>query len=467
MPDVLVRGGWRSGDELNAIAGGWLAAVRASLDASGRPIAVVLPTTAEGVALLVGLSSLAAPVILLSPDVRAWRSDPPIPLGTPLVLLPTLAQLAPDAEKFGLTPLVLPETSTRGNAPLVEPFSGAGIVLFSSGSSGPPKPVFHRMATIVAAERNRIRSMGLGPGDGMAMEASLVWAQGFTHLLTAVLLGGPLALLDPRDHRLLLRTLADPVFHCWRATAHFVDVVTRCVLTGPPIVPPLCLVSTPVSRAVFDGFLDRFGTPLRQMYATTETATIALDDSPVNRVQRDTVGRLLHDVGILIGSHPSEPSPAGQIGRIWVRSPGQMEGYGFPPHVERPGEIDGWWPTQDLGSFRADGYLVLAGRLDDAIRTRDNRTVNLTYVSASLRDIDGVTDVVTVAIDTPAGQSFGAVIQCEEGLTVAALRTSLAATLPPWSWPKAFQLVPSLPRLPNGKPDRQACARLLTEAALS
>src|SRR5262249_12107478 len=315
-----------------------------------------------------------------------------------------------------------------------------------------------------AAERNRIRSMGLGPGAGMAMEASLAWAQGFTHLLTAVLLGGPLGLLDPRDHRLLLRTLAEPIFHCWRATAHFVDAVTRCVPTRPAIVPPLCLVSTPFSRAVFDGFLDRFGVPLRQMYSTTETATITLDDSPAHRVQRDSVGRPLHGMEIRIGNHPSEPSPAGETGRIWVRSPGQMAGYGFPPHLERPGEIDGWWPTQDLGNLRADGYLVLAGRLDDAIRTRDNRTVNLTHVSASLPNIDGVTDVVTVAIDTPAGQSFGAVVQCEEGLTVTALRTRLAAALPPWSWPKSFQLVPSLPRLPNGKPDRQACARLLTEA---
>lgn len=144
-----------------------------------------------------------------------------------------------------------------------------------------------------------------------------------------------------------------------------------------------------------------------------------------------------------------------------------MAGYGFPPHVERPGDVDGWWPTQDLGRLRADGYLVLAGRLDDAIRTRENRVVNLTHVAANLRGITGVVDAVVVAIDTPSGRSFGAVVECHEGLTVAQLRRKLADMLPPWSWPRALELVPALPRLPNGKPDRQACARRLAAAPVA
>jgi len=464
MPDILAHGRWRSGDELDAITRGWLAVVRDALEDSGRPIAVALPTTQEGVALLVALSSLPSPVILLAPDVRVWRTEPAIPLGTPLVLLPTLAHLVSDAQKLGLSPVVLPEASTRAAGAPIDPFSGTGIVLFTSGSSGLPKPVFFPMTTNLAWVRNLIRSMGLAPGAGVAIEASPAYAQGLTFLLTAILLGAPLGLLDPRDHRLALATLAEPAFGCWRASRPFVEALTSCVLTGPAIVPPVCLVSVLISHAVFDAFLHRFGVPLRQMYSLTETGTVTLDDSPAVRVQRDTVGRPLHGVEIHIGDHPSRSAPPDEIGRIWVRGPWQMAGYGFPPHVERPGEVDGWWPTQDLGRLRPDGYLVLAGRRDDAIRTRENRVVNLTHVAASLRGIVGVTDAVVVAIDTPSGQSFGAVVECDEGLTVAELRTKLADTLPPWSWPRALELVPALPRLPNGKPDRQACIRRLTAA---
>ena len=467
MPDILAHGRWRSGDELDAIARGWLAVVRDTLDDSGRPIAVALPTTQEGVALLVALSSLPSPVILLPPDVRAWRTEPAIPLGTPVVLLPTLAHLAPDAHRLGLHPVVLPEASTRGAGPPFKPLSGAGVVLFTSGSAGWPKPVSYSLAAEVAWVRHRSRMMGLGPGAGVVMEASPAYGQGFSHLLTALVLGGPLGLLDPRDHRLALAALAEPVFQCWRGSRHLVDAVTSCVLTGPAIVPPVCVVSVPISDALFDAFLERFGVPLRQTYSSTETGTVTLDDSPADRVQRDTVGRPLHRVEIHIGDHPGRPAAPDEIGRIWVRGPWQMAGYGFPPHVERPGDVAGWWPTQDLGRLRADGYLVLAGRLDDAIRTRENRVVNLAHVAARLRGIAGVVDAVVVAIDTPSGRSFGAVVECDGELTVAQLRRTLADMLPPWSWPRALELVPAVPRLPNGKPDRQACARHLAAAPVA
>lgn len=461
MPDILSHGRWRTGDELDAIGTGWLTVVRDSLGDSGRPVAVALPTTPEGVALLVALSSLPSPVVLLPPDVRAWRSEPAIPLGTPLVLLSTLAHLVPDVQKLGLIPVVLPEASASRSGPPIDAFSGTGFVLYTSGSLGFPKPVYFPMAAKLAWVGNLGRSMGLGPGAGVAIEASPAYAQGLTHLLIAILLGGPLALLDPRDHRLALATLAEPVFQCWRASRHFAGALASCVLTGPAIVPPACYVSVPIPQSLFDAFLERFGVPLRQMYSLTETGTVTLDNAPAGRVQGDTVGRPLPRVEVHIGNHPSQPATPDEIGRIWVRGPWQMAGYGFPPHVERQGEVDGWWPTQDLGRFRSDGSLVLAGRRDDAIRTRENRVVNLAHVAACLRNVSGVADAVVVAIDTPSGQSFGAVVESAEELTVAHLRASLAETLPPWSWPRVFDLVPALPRLPNGKPDRLSCARRL------
>jgi acyl-CoA synthetase (AMP-forming)/AMP-acid ligase II len=467
MPDILSGGRWRSGQELTAIAGGWVAAVRDRLEHHERPIAVVPPSTAEGVAVLLALCSLRWPLILLTPEVRAWRTEPAIPEGTPLVLLPSVAHLARDGEKFGMAPLVLRESSARGPLPAIDPSRGGGVVLFSSGSSGAPKPVFHRMAPLIASARHRVRSMGLGPGAGVAMEASPAYAQGFNNVLITFLLGGPLALLDPRDHRQALAALAEPVFRCWPAMPPLVGELTRCALTGPAIVPPICIVSTPVSPAVFFAFRERFGVPLRQMYSSTETITLTLDDSPAEHVQPGTVGRPLQDVELRVGAHPSRPSSPGEIGRIWVRCPWLMAGYGFPPHVESPELVDGWWPTQDLGALRADGYLLLAGRLDDAIRTRDNRTVNLAHVAATLSRLDGVTAVVVLGIDAPGGRTLGAVVQCEEGLTVVALRAKIADVLAPWSWPQNLQLVRSLPQLPSGRPDRQACARLLTSPFLS
>jgi len=460
-PEVFFQGQRWSSDEVDAIARGWRAAVRERLADDERPIAVALPSTAEGVALFAAVTSLPPAVILLHPDARAWRSEPAIPLGTPLVLPPALAHLAPDGDKLGLVPYLLPDASTCAPGLPVDLFSSRGIVQFTSGSTGPPKPVFFPMSAYLAGPRNRIRSMGLEPGAGIAMSASPAHGQGLLYLATAVLLGGPLALLEPHDHRQALATLAEPVLGCWRATRHLLEAITRCTLTGPAVVPRWCVVGTPLPPTLNDAFAARFGVPLRQGYSSTETGQICLDVAPPERVQRDTVGTPLDGVEVRVGDDPTRPFEPERVGRIWVRGPGQMAGYGFPSHVERPGDVDGWWPTQDLGMLRADGYLVLAGRMDDAIRTRDNRTVNLAHVAATLGQLAGVRDAVVVPLDGSRGRSFGAVVECDEGVTAAALRASLASVLPPWAWPREIEPVPVLPRLPNGKPDRQACARLL------
>ena len=138
-----------------------------------------------------------------------------------------------------------------------------------------------------------------------------------------------------------------------------------------------------------------------------------------------------------------------------------MAGYGFPPAVARPGDVNGWWPTRDLGALEADGRLVLAGRLDDCIRTREGRLVNLGVVANKLRDLEGVRHVAVVPLDGLAGVSFGAVVECEPSVTLATLRTSVSDALPRWCWPRKMTLVSSLPRLPNQKPDRQPCIAVL------
>jgi acyl-CoA synthetase (AMP-forming)/AMP-acid ligase II len=464
MPRVLHRGRWWSADELDAIARVWRAAALETIGDGGRLVATALPATPEGVALFVALTSLPSPVALLMPDARSWRMESGLPVGTPVVLPPSLAHLGPDAEKLGLVPLVLPSgTEGDGRESAIVPLGGPGIVLLTSGSTGLPRPIFRTMPSLLASVAARNRGIGLTQGAGILIGVSLSSGQGVTYLAASILLGGSLGLLQPIDHRAALEALAMPEFQCWRATPHFVDVLSRCALTASPLAPPVCILSSPISRQVFDAFAERFGVPLRQTYSSTETGTVAYDDAPDSAVRRETVGRALPGVEIRIGEQPTRPSASGEIGRIWLRSPWQMAGYGYPPLVEPPDRVDGWWPTKDLGSMDAGGYLTLHGRIDDCIRTRENRLVNLSEVAAVIRELHGVTDVVVLPLDGPAGATFGAVVQCAASLEVRELRTHVAGVLPPWSWPRVVEAVRSLPRLSNGKTDRQACMALLRD----
>jgi long-chain acyl-CoA synthetase len=460
IPPVLARGRWWPADEIDAWARQWRAATLEAMRDRRQAVGAVLPASPDGVALFAGLTSLPVPLITLPPEPTAWRTDPPIPAGTLVVLPPSLAGLADDVSAIGAVPLLLPDRPAP-TAPPIPLLDGPGIVLFTSGSTGVPRPVFRTMSAKLASAASRIEPLGLSPGDGIIAGASLAHGQGQALLLTSFLLGGPFGLLSPIDHRAALEMIARPEFACWWAMPHFADVLGRCAMTAPPVAPRTCLISSAISRETFDAFANRFGVPLRQAYSSTEAGVICVNDEPAADVRHDSVGQPLPGVEIRIGDHPETELPAGEAGRIWVRSAWQMRGYGFPPALDRPGDVDGFWPTRDRGCRRPDGQLILAGRIDDTIRTREGRLINLHSVAAAIARVSGVRDVAVVPLHGGVGVSCGALIESESAVTLGEVRAHLAGVLPSWSQPRAVMLVNELPRLSNGKIDRLACAAAL------
>ncbi|CAH0120007.1 Long-chain-fatty-acid--CoA ligase [Paenibacillus sp. CECT 9249] len=62
------------------------------------------------------------------------------------------------------------------------------------------------------------------------------------------------------------------------------------------------------------------------------------------------------------------PLPPGEIGELWVRSPGVAKGYWNLPEATRKRITpDGWLKTGDLVRFDRDGYGYIIGRQDDMI----------------------------------------------------------------------------------------------------
>src|SRR5262245_46350721 len=90
------------------MAAGWRASLGAPFLASSAPVALVMVNHPDAVALLFALSCLPVPVILLPLDLKPWRSSPPLPQKTRLVLLPAQQSLAAEARAIGLDVTVLP-----------------------------------------------------------------------------------------------------------------------------------------------------------------------------------------------------------------------------------------------------------------------------------------------------------------------------------------------------------------------
>ncbi len=462
-PPLVFHGKRWSTGELTGTAIAWRNALQEKLGSTDRPVAMVMVNDPPSVALLFALSCFPVPLILLPLDLKPWRTSPPVPAGTRLVLPPALTALAAETRTLGFETTVLGNPDGRSDPRDLPRFmTTPGFVFFTSGSTDRPRPVYRSTDAVFSAAFAVMGAVGLSRGSGLIATLPLSRAFGFVQgVIAATVLEGPVALLERFDHRALLRFFSSGQYGYWAGTPMMADVLSRCRLDGAHPAPAVCLIGGHMPADLARRFERRFGVPLRSYYGSTETGGISVDAVPATQVRSDTAGRPLAGVRLSIGD-PRAPYPAGTIGRIWVSSPRYlMQGYGFPPDLEPPDSVDGWWATPDVGSLDETGSLTIAGRLDDCFRTDAGHLVNPGAVAAALEGYPGITDTAVVPLETPAGPVLGVLAESATRVTVNELRGHLLRSVPAWSQPRVVETTDALPRLANGRIDRRACIALL------
>ena len=152
-PPVFFRGRHLSAGEMAGMAAAWWDVLGAPFRASSQLTAMVMANHPEAVALFFALSACRAPLVLLPPETRGWRTAPALPPGTRLVLTPALAGHAEEAVALGLDVIVLPHpravaADAAGRLPFL---TCPGLVFFTSGSTGLPRPVYRRTSSLIRA----------------------------------------------------------------------------------------------------------------------------------------------------------------------------------------------------------------------------------------------------------------------------------------------------------------------------
>jgi acyl-CoA synthetase (AMP-forming)/AMP-acid ligase II len=464
-PRLVFKGQDWPAETLDARARGWWAELREALPEPPPVVATVLPVHPDGVALFFALSALPGAVVLLGEDPTAWRSAPPLPADAPIVLPPGLGALAAAAEARGHRAITLSaEPAPPPGRAGYEPLRFGGVVGFTSGSTGLPKPVFRSTASLIGAAQVSAESQGLAVGDGIigALPFSNTHGVGAV-LATAIVIRGHIGLMDRFDHRSVLAFFATRHYRYFPCTPVMAELLARCALAGPPPpAPEVCRVSAGHTPGhVFHAFKARFGVPLRSGYGSTESGVITADYGPAEAVRWATAGRALPGIDVCVGDEPSRPAPAGAAGRVWFRSAIYMDGYGFPPALEPREQCDGWWPTGDIGVLDADGYLTLTGRLDACFKAVSGQLVNPAEIVEALRRHPDVADAAVFPLAGASGSSIGALVESAAAPDPGALRSHAAALLPPWARPHTVRVVAALPRNANGKVDRERSVALL------
>ncbi|SHH81477.1 non-ribosomal peptide synthetase [Pollutimonas bauzanensis] len=140
---------------------------------------------------------------------------------------------------------------------------------------------------------------------------------------------------------------------------------------------------------------------------------------------------------------------------------GQLPGDGFVQLPDSPGER--FYGTGDLARQSADGRLALTGRIDDQVKIRGYR-IALREVELACLRLPGIQQAVVCPTRDKGETELAAYLVGRLDFSVgahAAARRSLQKYLPDAFIPSYFSVIDEIPRLANGKIDRQKLSSIL------
>ncbi|MFK4213001.1 AMP-binding protein [Streptomyces sp. NPDC030920] len=336
-------------------------------------------------------------------------------------------------------------------------------LLFTSGTTGSPKgiPIRHRQVLPFLA--HNIARYGVGPDCRMSHTFELTFDLSVYDLF--VTWGGGATLVVPSRTELF----APVDYLTGRGLTHWFSVPSAVsvgagfgrLTTGRP---------SALRHSVFCGeqlTLDQARawhavapeSTLDNLYGPTEL-TIACSEFrlpevtarwPVTSNGTVPIGRVYEGLEYRI---------AGETGELLVRGAQRFDGYLDPGDDEGRFTDDGYFRTGDR--VRAEGgQLVHLGRLDDQVKIRGYR-VEPGEVEAALRRLDAVAEAVVLGV---ARDGVTDLVACYTGRATGRLELirALRGTLPIHLVPRRFEHLDSLPRNANGKVDRGALRRIVSE----
>lgn len=143
--------------------------------------------------------------------------------------------------------------------------------------------------------------------------------------------------------------------------------------------------------------------------------------------------------------------------QVLLRGPMLFDGYQGDPARTAAAFRDGWLVTNDLGHWAEDGRLRIDSRVDDVIISGGVKVPALAVARMLAEGLGEQLAVVGVP-DDEWGERVVAVVT--GSVTLERVRDLVE----PRSWaPRQLVVVPEIPLLPNGKPDRIALKKLAAD----
>ncbi|MFL6082931.1 MAG: class I adenylate-forming enzyme family protein [Mycobacterium sp.] len=467
--------------ELDETTGALAAAFIEAGVGKGTRVGLIMPNRVQWVQIAVALTRIGAVLVPLSTLLQPPELVAQLRAASVQALitvdefrghryLEDLASVADTPELPALRAIWTPDqlTAAQGNqmvhamAATVTP-SDTLVIMFTSGSSGPPKGVIHSHGNALAAVQSGLAARCIDAHSRLYLPMPFFWVGGFgSGVLSALLAGATLVTeeiprpettlrLLERERVTLFRGWPDQAVALARQSASLgADLSALRPGSLEALLPPEQRAE-PGARAKLFGMTESFG-PYCGYPADTDMPRSAwgscgkpFDGMEVRIVDPDT----------------GQPVATGTIGMIQIRGPHTLRGI-CRRSREELFTPDGYYPTSDLGHLDDDGFMFYHGRSDDMFRV-SGATVYPSEVEQALRTIDGVEN----AFVTEVSGAVGAVVISDN--TAEQLRTAARKLLSSFKVPTMWLLVDSdddIPHGSTGKVDVHRLRELLSEGDL-
>lgn len=469
---LMVDGQPLSYAELDQQVAQLAAGLRAEGVSQGGVVAIALPRSVAQVVSILASWQAGAVYLPLDPAWPQARQQLIIEQAGASLVLGELGAL----DSIGCKAMSFSEALQRGSQslPVVAAVSPEDVayILFTSGSSGLPKGVVVEHRHLLNYTAGVSRQLGLDACRHFAFGATVAADLGNTTLFGALYNGAALHIADDvtmQDPQLFTDFIQRRKIDCLKIVPSHLSAL----LDAPPATLPAVLVlgGEAISAGLVERVLQlRSDCRLFNHYGPTET-TVGVLVNPVTLADAQLPGigltQVLPNNQVYILDARQQLVASGELGELYIGGHQLARGYLNPIPGEDQVFIDNpfvpgerLYRSGDLARYRACGGIQLYGRRDQQVKVRGFR-IELAEIEAQILQLPEVSEAV-VMFDQVSGDPVAFVVSAPgvalDDLT--SLNAQLARRLPAVMLPGRIQALERMPRLANGKVDRQALQAL-------
>jgi long-chain acyl-CoA synthetase len=377
---------------------------------------------------------------------------------------PQLVTVSEDSESWSrIVDLALPDYRRH----IVDACSGdLAMLLYTSGTTGHPKGVMLSHRNLFANTESILEYINISWVDRGFNVLPFYYSFGSSIMHTHMTAGACLILQNhiAFPHAVLKRMGEE------KATGFYGVPTTYTLLFGSDRLEGTDLSSLryiaqaggPMSVAKQQQLAkDLPGVAIFVMYGQTEATARLTYLSPDHLIDKaGSVGKAIPGVELRVGRSNSEVHTADSSAEVYASGDNIMMGYWNDSQATNEAIRDGWLRTGDLGYFDHDGFLFLTGRSSDMIKTGANR-VSPSEIEDVVGQFPEVVEVGAYAVDDDIlGQAIAVAIVLGKNsdLSIKEIQRRCLEQLSHYKVPKFVRFTTSLPKTSSGKLKRHVLA---------